>query len=660
MSTNLSNESPFLSSNIDNSTNIRDILEQIKKKSEEFSTSDASIKLFQNLSNPTNLTNPQIITSLNYNLNQNIAKINKFPLLKPNKLVFSNDYTKKQPKKSKTQINITTNISPFSTIDPFNLNNYHKLVKKAELKILLDKNRQKSKRIHLDKINRNIISVRESLNSRNNKPVVIIPENQSEIAEKQNIWEKIKKVNKLPKNKAKNIKIDIIRFVPKRDYIEKTNLIKLMQYNNNNKNERYYNYLSKKNSQMKSTDDLINKLQNSKDFLEKKYNEDYISYLRFLGKEIEKEKKININLMNGKNQKLYEVTKLEKYIDKIKNIKKNLIKWLYLQIQVKENLPYFPKYYEYIIEDNISLNEVNKRGKGEYNINMDEYIRIRNYKGKNVYDDAKLFFKKIEDLEIRSLTILNNKLDLIEEDNKLKKEIDELKKKYLITSKEEGDKLNEFIYKLKDAKKTNIQLKNKLISIKYTKKIKKKSNDKIIVNKLAAYSQINNNIQGMNHILKNKKSMLYYFTFCLYYIVTSYNIEELKDDKINLNIFKEDDKIILDILLYTEKLLNYLLANKKYYYSNEKLKSLYEKAKEETDKKTKMEKMLIQIKMSKNKEIEKREKLKEKLNKQYYKPSRKIELDYYRKQMNKKSQTIMDKSIKNETKFEDFFYDIYS
>ena len=291
---------------------------------------------------------------------------------------------------------------------------------------------------------------------------------------------------------------------------------------------------------------------------------------------------------------------------------------------------------------------------------MDEYIRIRNYKGKNVYDDAKLFFKKIEDLEIRSLTILNNKLDLIEEDNKLKKEIDELKKQYLITSKEEGDKLNEFIYKLKDAKKTNIELKNKLISIKYAKKIKKKSNDKIIVNKLAAYCQINNNIQGMNHILKNKKSMLYYFTLCLYYIVTSYNFEELKDDKINLNIFKEDDKIILDILLYTEKLLNYLLANKKYYYSNEKLKSLYEKAKEETDKKTKMEKMLIQIKMSKNKEIEKREKLKEKLNKQYYKPSRKIELDYYRKQMNKKSQTIMDKSIKNETKFEDFFYDIYS
>ena len=660
MSTNLSNESPFLSSNIDNSNNIPDVLEQIKKKSEEFSTSDASIKLFQNLSNPTNLTNPQIITSLNYNPNQNIAKINKLPLLKPNRLVFSNDYTKKQPKKSKSQINIITNISPFSTIDPFNLNNYHKLVEKAELEILLDKNRQKSKRIQLEKINRNIISVRESLNSRNNKPVVIIPENQSEIAEKQNIWEKIQKVNILPKNKAKDIKIDIIRFVPKRDYIEKTNLIKLMQYNNNNKNERYYNYLSKKNSQMKSTDDLINKLQNSKDFLEKKYNEDYISYLRFLGKEIEKEKKININLMNEKNQKLYEVTKLEKYIDKIKNIKKNLIKWLYLQIQVKENLPYFPKYYEYIIEDNISLNEVNKRGKGEYNINMDEYIRIRNYKGKNVYDDAKLFFKKIEDLEIRSLTILNNKLDLIEEDNKLKKEIDELKKQYLITSKEEGDKLNEFIYKLKDAKKTNIELKNKLISIKYAKKIKKKSNDKIIVNKLAAYCQINNNIQGMNHILKNKKSMLYYFTLCLYYIVTSYNFEELKDDKINLNIFKEDDKIILDILLYTEKLLNYLLVNKKYYYSNEKLKSLYEKAKEETDKKTKMEKMLIQIKMSKNKEIEKKEKLKEKLNKQYYKPSRKIELDYYRKQMNKKSQTIMDKSIKNETKFEDFFYDIYS
>ena len=59
-------------------------------------------------------------------------------------------------------------------------------------------------------------------------------------------------------------------------------------------------------------------------------------------------------------------------------------------------------------------------------------------------------------------------------------------------------------------------------------------------------------------------------------------------------------------------------------------------------------------------EIEKREKLNEKLNKQYYKPTRKIDYDYFRKEMNKKNQPVMNKSVKKETKFEDFFYDIDS
>ena len=120
MNSNISNDSPYLSSNRDNSSIIPDVLEQIKKKSEEMSTSDASIKLLQNLSNPTNLTNPQIISTLNHNTNKIFPKINKLPSIKPNKLIFSNDYTKKMPQKSKSEIMTinTINLSPFSTIDP--------------------------------------------------------------------------------------------------------------------------------------------------------------------------------------------------------------------------------------------------------------------------------------------------------------------------------------------------------------------------------------------------------------------------------------------------------------------------------------------------------------------------------------------------------------
>ena len=45
---------------------VSDIYEQIKKKAEDLSTSEGSIPLFQNLSNPTNLTNPQIISLRKY------------------------------------------------------------------------------------------------------------------------------------------------------------------------------------------------------------------------------------------------------------------------------------------------------------------------------------------------------------------------------------------------------------------------------------------------------------------------------------------------------------------------------------------------------------------------------------------------------------------
>ena len=659
MNSNIRNDSPFLSNNRDNSSSIPDVLEQIKKRSEEISTSEASsIKFLQNLSNPTNLTNPQIITSLNHNSSL-FQKNRKLPSLKKNRLIFSNDNTKKMPIKSKSET-MLSNLSPISTIDPFNLDNYHNLIEKAELEILSDKKSHKpKKKIILEKIDRNLISEREYLFSRNFRN--IFPENKSVMNEEGNIWEKIKNTNLVPINKAKDKRTNFRSFISKKDYVEKTNLIKLFLYNNKNRNERYYNYISMKNSQMKSTNDTIDKLQKSRDFLDKKYNDEFVSYIQFLGKEIEKEKKQKIILMNEKNKLLFEVNKLQNKINKIKNIKYDLIKWLYLQIQVKENLKYLPEYYKNIIEDNFSLNEINKRGKGKYNLKLDEYLRILEYRGKNIYDNVNEFCKKLEDLEIRSLTILNSKFDLLEENIILKKEYNEIQSKYLLLLKEDNDKFKQLNNELRKAKKTNIELENKIIQIKTIKKSSKsKYFNKALANKLVTFENLHSNIIGKNLILKNNKNMLYYFTLCLYYIVSINNFEELKYNNLKIDLLKEDDKMILEILDYGEKALNLLLAQKKYYFSKEKLKKIYEKCKEETDKNTKIEKIMIQIKLRKAQEIEKREKLNEKINKQYYKPKRKIDYDYYRKEMNKKIQTIMNKSAKNETKFEDFFYDIDS
>ena len=109
---------------------------------------------------------------------------------------------------------------------------------------------------------------------------------------------------------------------------------------------------------------------------------------------------------------------------------------------------------------------------------------------------------------------------------------------------------------MNDAKKNSILLKNKLIYVKNIKNKKKKTTDKLLLNKIAAYAQLNSNVKGMNFILKNKKSMLYYFTLCLYYILDISDFEEIKKNKLALNIYKNDNKMMLDTLDSAEKLLN--------------------------------------------------------------------------------------------------------
>ena len=52
-----------------------------------------------------------------------------------------------------------------------------------------------------------------------------------------------------------------------------------------------------KNIQMKSTDSLIQKLENSKDFLGKKYKEEFKSYIRFLNKTYDEENMKNDDIL---------------------------------------------------------------------------------------------------------------------------------------------------------------------------------------------------------------------------------------------------------------------------------------------------------------------------------------------------------------------------
>ena len=133
----------------------------------------------------------------------------------------------------------------------------------------------------------------------------------------------------------------------------------------------------------------------------------------------------------------------------------------------------------------------------------------------------------------------------------------------------------------------------------------------------------------------------------------------MKNYRFKLNYFLTDEKNMLNILQYAEIVIDLLLVEKKYYYSNQKLKKTYEKIEDIIDKEIKREKFLIQLKIQEQKDIEKNEKIKEKMKKIYFKYNRKIDFDYFRNYQNKKNKFEKNKIDKRETKFEDFFYDIY-
>ena len=62
---------------VSNDLTALEIFEQIKKQTDEMSTSEGSIYLLKNLSNPTNLTNPQIKGNIKNRFNRTYLFLKK-------------------------------------------------------------------------------------------------------------------------------------------------------------------------------------------------------------------------------------------------------------------------------------------------------------------------------------------------------------------------------------------------------------------------------------------------------------------------------------------------------------------------------------------------------------------------------------------------------
>ena len=129
------------------------------------------------------------------------------------------------------------------------------------------------------------------------------------------------------------------------------------------------------------------------------------------------------------------------------------------------------------------------------------------------------------------------------------------------------------------------------------------------------------------------------------------------ENKIKWKYSISEEKIILDILIYTEKILNFLNEEKRYYNSDEKLKIKYKKISDEIEKETKNKKLFKQLELQERLLIDKRNKIQQRLNNQIsYKPYRKVDFEYYLREKNKHKNKKNDNIKKDDNEMQYFFY----
>ena len=639
-----------------------EILEQIKKRTEEMSTSEASMRLLLNLSNPTNLTNPQIKNSIN--VRKNVKYNFSLPWLKSTRASGFNDY-EFIPQKiiPKTNNNIVSRNNQFSFGNYiFGTNDYKKLIEKTGKEIL-----EKQEKIRLKKLLEKIDKSTDEIISQNNSTKFSGYKTKNNLRKNRvdksisynNIWEKVKNGKSFLQKKVKDIDTDFIKFIPKKQTLEKCNIIRLLNFNNNNKREKIKKYISMKNIQKSSIDNMITKLENSKEFIENKYGENFKSYIRFLNQTYDKQSLKDDDLIKEKNILLGEINKLKRQIERIKNKKKIIIDWIFLQIQIKERKIKLPKYYKYIIEDNIPFEKINEKIKGNNKLNLDEYNKIMSYKRQCIYEDEEHLLKILNDIQIKSLNKLNTNLELNKKIKDLREEFEELNSENIKIEKRNSQKYKQLIEYLTFIKNENEKLEKRLIQLKI-KKVKTKSyQDVALLRKLIIFANKYSNKNIVKFIQRKDKPLIYYLTLTLYHILNMRTYPQLNHEKIVLDPDQSDKYNMLLIFQFAEDCVNILNKERDHYHSNDKLKEEYKKRKAEREKEARKERLDIKIEIQKNIEYEKIEKLKDKISKNYYKHIRRIDFEYYKKDKKNKNKSLyMD--IKKSNQLEDFFYDINS
>ena len=646
---------------ISNDLEAFEIFEQIKKQTDEMSTSEGSNYLLKNLSNPTNLTNPQIKGDIKKKFDRTLKQNIK-------KSLSTNRINRKNLPKTKSE----TNIIKEYLFSP------NKKLKHLLENSLEDKKKEKDKDIdiNIDK---------EKINSLINKSKINTARNfmKDNIAKQKiflnPIWDKLLSARNFHK-KDKEIRINIGNKNYVRNYIDNTNEIRNLKYLIKNKVERFERLKEIKDSELLMVERTLNAIEKSKKYIENSYYKNYISYLIFLNRTVEKEKNKSFELINDKFKLIKEINKLNNMLEKLFEEKYNILLWISLQIQVKEKLIKLPKYYFYILEENdyyktyiyknkSDLHKKNEKEKEKISVSQKEREKILHYRNNIIYDSIDKFLEPYSILENRWFVHLKK-------NQIIQKEIEELKKEY-ISEKEYLDtqdenmkrKINEKSNLLQNLKseyqklKSQIPKKKKMIYSKSSLTLLDINRSNLITNEI--YNNTKNFSPKNN---TNRNQVLFSFS--------NYSNKNLFEEIINLfNIIKQNNFIefdyhkfkkkynydsLLPIMNYIERVTYLLIEEKKHYYNNPKLKAIYKKKEEKIVKENRKIRYFYILKMKDLKQKEKIKKIQERINKDVFMSRKTADYSYFNKanRLNKNNENNEKLSKKNKHNFEDFMFDL--
>ena len=663
------------------------IFEQIRKKAEDISTSEGSYGFLHNLSNPTNLTNPQIIAARTVDTNiYNSGTKKDFHLYK---IKTRNKQGQYKPDNTSSQSNRT------ELIDQLLINEQiRKFIRNKKNKLIFDKNSESQKIYNY--------SSKRQFENHFKKNTKILPIGN----DGNNLWTKFQNEN---------------------------------DNNKGNKIEKLNTLINIRKSELDTLNSNIESLENNKETIIINYNKKYVSYINYLTRQKDKEEKNDIDLIIKSGTIRKEIAQIQSKINKVQKEKMLQLNLILLFIQIKEKIRKIPEMaYKYFgtCDKNLAAENaekqkmLNKRkssiarkssvrksfvNKFKENIIINEDLKkIMKYKGKLIYNDIFEFDYDFNQLKEKVRKAIELK-EISEKNNRdIKKSLALVKVD--VQNEQVEEMLNHLNFILNNLKNENADLKSELKSLKLkysnnldnnnepyflSKNINISSKRNSLMRKsssanniLQNLTSIQNNKIGLeknyfNSIFANNFNSIYspknIISFKKYFLIEKFDFNSASNLFLSCyklynitkeNYFSEKDiqfdieikrgssseiekSTILKMLEYIDNIVSLLLIQKRAYLKDKYLNKKYKKIRDLLEKDKRRMNFIKSFKSDEEKRKIRLRKINLRKEKGRFIPYHKVEFKYFFK--NQKEQIAQANNLaglKRSPTFEDFMFDI--